>query len=162
MKTLHIILVLIILCLSGCASTTHLTTKLSSIQSDEYIFIESNIFYEESRGVGVLWKEGLKKGKYRPELTNEHGTFYKGPEGCVEQFMENAPMGVFDGGVWIPKDKVNNAPRIYYYFEYNRSKGQPIGGVISTVILESGKGDITFMPPIKDAKFLEQTKVINI
>lgn len=140
-----------------------MTKNLMPIDSSEnkVVFNEDKT-YLQKRGIGVMWKEGLNKGIYKPELENEVGTFYRGPEGCVIQFMEANSMGPFDGGIWIPKDKINYRPRIYYYFNYNVDNAVKAGGAITALLIESSKGDITFMPPVDKGTFLDEIKITNL
>ena len=146
-------LFLVVILQTACATTDHLKENVRSFTSDNYVMFEEDVFYIQSRGVGYKWKEGLRKGIYKPELENEYGTFYRGPEGCVTQFMEEKSMGPFDGGIWIPKDRINYSPMIYYYFNYNKDDAHKVGGAVA-LIVEAYKNDITFMPPVDKGTFL--------
>ncbi|WP_226649019.1 hypothetical protein [Microbulbifer variabilis] len=157
------IIILLALFLSGCANYTHLIKNLEPIESDNSIVLESQLTYEAKYGLAkVNWKEGLERGIYRPEFENEFGTFYRGPEACVIQYMEKLSMGPFEGGIWIPKDKVNNSPRLYYYFNYNKSNAQAAGGLVVSAILAGSKGDLTMMPVITSTEFLDKIKISNL
>jgi hypothetical protein len=160
MKTLVISIVSIFL--AGCASNAQLLDDLKPSTSDSSIVLKQAISYEEKRGIGVLWKEGLERGAYRPELENAAGTFFRGPEGCVTQFMNGKAMGPFDGGIWIPKDKINDRPSIYYYYNYNKAEAAQVGGPVITAIMEFNKGKIELMKPITDRQFLEAIKISNL
>jgi hypothetical protein len=154
-------LIILLAFLLSCASTQNPSKNTAPFQSDNYVLLQEDSTYIEKRGIGVLWKEGLRKGLYRPELKNETGIFYKGPPGCVIQLMGEASMGPFDGGIWIPNDLINDTPRIYYYFNYNKGTAAASGGAIVSAILESGKGEITFMVKPKQKTFLSEITVSN-
>ena len=71
-------------------------------------------------------------------------------------------MGPFDGGIWVPKDRINNTPRIYYYFGSNKADAQKAGGLVTVGILSAFEGDITFMPPVDKGTFLDAVVVTNL
>ncbi len=160
-KIVRVVLISTLIGLTGCASTGHLEKNLVPFTSTNYILIDKEITYEEGRGLGsaMLWKEGLKPGKYTAEFANELGIFYRGPENCVIQYMGTGLMGPYSGGIWIPKDRVANQPRLYYYFSPNRGQAFVAGGLILMAILEAGKGELTFMPPIKHQHFLDSIQI---
>ncbi|WP_047533455.1 hypothetical protein [Methylotenera sp. N17] len=162
MKKLNIFIIAIVqFLIVGCAGNEFMTKNLSTISSENKIIFNEDQTYLQKRGIGVMWKEGLKRGVYRPELENEAGTFYRGPEGCVIQFMEASSMGPFDGGIWIPKDKINNRPRIYYYFNFNHEKAIKAGGAIVALLLAPSVGDITIMPSAENGTFLDEISITN-
>jgi hypothetical protein len=59
--------------------------------------------------------------------------------------MEQTLMGPFEGGIWVPKDRINMRPLIYYYFGYNEKDAAQTGGIVVSAILASSKGDLTMM-----------------
>ena len=148
--------------LVACSNLAYLIKNVKPAISDSYVLIEKETTYVVKRGIGVTWKEGLQKGVYRPELENEYGTLYRGPSGCVIEFLEKNSMGPFDGGIWIPKDRINRKPMMYYYFNYNVSKAMQAGGPVVSAILESPKGDITFIPSVEEKTFLNNIVVTNV
>jgi hypothetical protein len=156
------LIAIVIICMFGCATNTHLVEKLSQVKSENYIVLAEDASYEQSRGVGVMWREGLLKGIYRPELENEHGTFYRGPPGCVTQHMGPTAMGPFEGGVWVPRDRVNFSPRIYYYFNFNREKASTAGGLTLLAVLGASEGNITLMAQMGKGTFLDKVAVTNL
>jgi len=157
-----ILLILISASIIGCANTSHLTENLQKSNSDNYVIFKEDVSYIQKRGIGVSWKEGLLKGIYRPEQENTYGTYYRGPASCVVQVMDKHSMGPFEGGIWIPKDRINNSPRIYYYFNFNRDNAVKGGGLVVAGILSAYVGDITFMPPVDKGTFLDTVTVTNI
>jgi len=161
MKRFSICLVFL-LALSGCSNLDYLKKGVRPVSSDSYVIFEEKSTYTVKRGIGYTWKEGLEKGVYRPELENDFGTFFRGPPGCVIQFLEEKSMGPFDGGIWIPKDRINQKPMIYYYFNYNSAQATQAGGPVVSAILASSKGDITFVPLVEEKTFLNDAVVTNV
>ena len=147
---------------SGCATDAHLREGLTPAKSDNYVLLKEDATYTVKRGVGYVWTEGLRAGVYRPELENQHGTFFRGPDACVTQRLEKDDMGPFNGGLWIPKDRINKKPRIYYYFGYNKEKAQQMGGLVVSGILAASEGDITFMIDPGPGTFLDNVAVSNL
>jgi len=147
--------------LIGCADTGMLTKDVKPIVSDNYVIWKEDQSYQVKRGIGVLWTEGLKKGVYKPELENEMGTYYRGPESCVTQFMGEGSMGPFEGGVWIPKDRINRKPRIYYYFNFNQETVNKVSPLVG-LMLAGSVGDITFVPKVEEKTFLDSINVTNL
>jgi len=147
---------------AACSNLAYLTKNVKPTTSDSYVLLESDTTYVVKRGVGVTWKEGFQKGVYRPELENEFGTFYRGPAGCVIQFMDDKSMGPFDGGIWVPKDRINSKPMIYYYFNYNSQQAMLTGGPVVSAMLLASEGDITFIPPVDQNTFLNDIRVTNL
>jgi len=76
--------------------------------------------------------------------------------------MAEHPMGPFDGGIWVPKDRINNTPRIYYYFGFKKEDALKAGGVVTVAILATFEGDITFMPPVDKGTFLDAISITNL
>lgn len=141
--------------LSACANTAHLTEGLKSVEANDRFIVEKPLTYVELRGLAnTRWEEGLLPCIFKPIKSNAAGTFYEGEGKCVTQNAMNNSMGSpFHGGIWIPTDH-RRAARLYYHFDYNIETAIESGGLLTAVILESGKGDLTFMPDIKDAEFL--------
>jgi hypothetical protein len=141
--------------LAGCASTGELTKDLKPSNAADQYNIKAKITYVDLRGpFNARWEEGLLPCVFKPVRSNSDGTFYEGNGKCVTQKMGEATLGSpFHGGVWIPTDS-KKPPRLYYYFDYDGKDAFAAGGLITMAILESGKGDLTFMPDIKDSAFL--------
>lgn len=141
--------------LSACANTGQLTGDLKPSTATDRYDIKMPLTYVELRGVvNMRWEEGVAPCVFKPAKSNGEGTFYEGDGKCVTQKMANDTMGSpFRGGIWIPTDS-KKAPRLYYYFDYNVDTAIKGGGVLTAAILEAGKGDLTFMPDIKDSAFL--------
>lgn len=152
----------VFLILTACSSLGHLSQGVKPVTSDTYVFLEKESTYTVKRGVGYLWKEGLQGGIYKPELENEFGTFFRGPPHCVIQFLEENSMGPFDGGIWIPKDRVNGRPMIYYYFNYHYGRVAQAGGPLAIAIAELSKGEINIVPAPAEKTFLDDVVVTNL
>lgn len=58
---------------------------------------------------------GLSEGDYVPELENDEGIFYKGPERCV-WLVNSRPYG----GLYVPKSKDPREFKIYYFVKTPR------------------------------------------
>ena len=129
------------LALAACAgSAIRKPGELTPVEMDLEIVLEEGFEYEEKRGIGVLWREGLEAGTYRPMFEDEQGVYYGGPEKCVMQFMEKTSMGPYDGGIWIPKEGVEESPHIFFYFADNLHDSQYRGLLIDWLVhLEVGK-----------------------
>ena len=149
---------------STTAYPTQYTDELVQLESDNYIRLEELTKYSETTGNfgGVFVEYRLNAGIYKPELHNEFGTFYRGPEGCVTQTIHKSERGPFDGGIWIPKDKVNHAPRIYIYHVSDTEQAMQAGGLIAAVISESETGKIGLMGEVSDPEFINKLVVTNL
>jgi len=147
--------------LMGCSNTEHLKKNLVPVATQNQIILTEDAALVLKSPIGIPTTFGLNRGIYRPEWQNEFGTFYKGSEGCVMHIQGGVPMGPYDGGVWMPKDKINNQPAIYYYFNYNIQRASDAGRLTAVVILEAFKGDITFVPPSPERTFLSDIRVTN-
>jgi hypothetical protein len=145
--------------LVGCGTINTVEHKKGLVPSTkaDVIEIASDMTYVESRGLGNRWEEGLRKGTYKPEFENQLGTFYRGAGKPVMQRMGDAKFAEFEGGIWVPKNGSGEKYRIFFVFDYDPAIAQ---GAVIAGILASFKGDITFMPEIRDEKFLSQLKVV--
>lgn len=165
MRIAAALLCALVVTLTGCAATfDRHTEKLEKVTSDEYVRFDEDVEYVEQRGAfgGVAWREGLAKGIYRLEARNEKGSFYRGPGACVRQYAHNAVMGPFEGGIWVPRDRINERPMIYYYFNYSTDKAGAAGGALLIAIFEAGKDSLSFMPTSKAGTFLDTVQVTNL
>ncbi|WP_431263353.1 hypothetical protein ACQ859_25790 [Roseateles chitinivorans] len=165
MRIATALLCALVVTLTGCAASfDRHTEKLEKVTSDEYVRFDEDVEYVEQRGAfgGVAWREGLAKGIYRLEARNEKGSFYRGPGACVRQYVQNTAMGPFEGGIWVPRDRINDRPMIYYYFNYNAGTAGAAGGALLIGILEAGKGSLSFMPTSKPGTFLDKVQVTNL
>lgn len=118
---------------SGCA-TTYKPEDLTATTKKECIYIEQDSFWQESRGIGFLWEEGVAQGTYTALYEDKKGVFFAGHGRPVWQEMvgdaDDAPKlsdkskRVYKlGGIWLPKDP-KFGPRIYSIFEVNPQTGQ--------------------------------------
>lgn len=130
------------------------------VVSSTRIELRSDARYTEKRGLfgGASWTEGVCAGTYLPELEDDEGVYFRAPRRCVKQILGRDPMGgPFEGGIWMPKSE-ESRPRFYYYFGHDPAAARMAGGVLLTAILASGKGKITFMPPINDDEVVAQIR----
>ena len=114
---------LAVLALGGCATVTapedlKVPTQLTCFE------LAAPADYLEDRGpLKVSWETRLERGPYVSEREDAEGVFYRAPPGgvmIVPQSARNPPpntpvSGVYDGGVWIPRDPAKQ-PRLYSYF----------------------------------------------
>ncbi len=146
------------LVLAGCAgSAIRKPGELTPVELDMEIVLEEGFEYEEKRGIGVLWREGLTAGTYRPVFEDEQGVYYGGPEDCVIQFMEKTSMGPYDGGIWLPKEGVDESPHIFLYWADNLRDEQDRGLLIDWLV-QRDVGKLSTMVGITDPAILELLK----
>ncbi len=140
--------------LAGCAgSAIRKPGELTPVEMNMEIVLEEGFEYEEKRGIGVLWREGLTAGTYRPMLRDEQGVYYGGPEKCVIQFMEKTSMGPYDGGIWIPDEGVDESPQIFFYFADNLRDSQDRGVLIDWLV-QRDVGKLSTMIGLTDPEIL--------
>lgn len=146
----------------GCATGPSLTKDVKSFTSDDYVLLKSDSTYH-AKGGGIArpeWDVGLRAGVYRPELSNELGTFFRGPESCV--FQTGGNPGPFNGGIWIPRDRINYKPQVYWFFVYDKDTAMRAGGIVGSTILAASEGDIKFMATPPSGAFTENVVVTNL
>jgi len=159
---------LVVMCAlqAGCASTEHLIENLQTVESDNYVIFQEDISYIQKRGAfSVNWTVWLSKGVYKPELENTYGTYYRGPPGCVSELMGEHPMRptkVYDGGIWVPRDRINNTPRVYYYSSIDKEAALRVAGFIGAAIAIATEGDIVLLPSEEKGSFLDAVSITNL
>ena len=152
------IIVISCLALAGCAgSAPRKPGELTPVETHLEIVLEEGFEYEEKRGIGVLWREGLEAGSYTAMFQDEQGTYYGGPEKCVMQYMEETSMGPYDGGIWMPNEGVEESPHIWFYYADNLRESQDRGLLIDWLI-QRDVGKLSSMVGITDPDILKLLK----
>lgn len=147
---------------TGCAAGPSPTKDVKPFTSDDYVLLKEDSTYH-AKGGGLArpeWDVGLRTGTYRPELANELGTFFRGPQGCV--FQTGGNPGPFNGGIWIPRDRINYKPQVYWFFVYDKDAALRAGGAVVSTILAASEGDIKFMATPPAGAFTEKVVVTNL
>lgn len=95
---------------------------------------------------------GLAAGSYTSIATDEHGTYYHGPKGCV--LNSASPFKKLDGGIWIPKATSPHQPMLWYYLRKIEFSNQSKPGAIEVLFNEIHVGNIKKDPSTKIEPFL--------
>lgn len=148
----------VVAALAGCGTTNPgsvppITGLVHATAKDRFV-VQAPLGYYEMRGVGVRWDEGVLACTFTPKFENAEGVYYEGGGKCVNRTMNGKAMGgPFYGGVWIPR-RPGAAPRLYYYFDFDDTTVTRGGGPIVAAFLGQARGELSFMPEIKDRAFL--------
>lgn len=121
----RITMIFIMIAIAGCASKNvgHSPESFSSFKSESCFILQKPFFYQEKRGLGYLWDQGLRKGEYKAKYQDNNGYYYVGPENAVCQAQEKCddfgkwPGG--EGGVWISKNLENDI-RLFVISDINK------------------------------------------
>jgi len=95
--------------LVSCASRNigHDPESFSPYQSEVCFKLNEPFLYQEKRGIGVLWDQGIMQGVYKAMYQDDKGIYFLGPKNAVCQEQEKCtafgkwPGG--DGGIWVSK-----------------------------------------------------------
>ncbi len=106
------------LSLTGCAGIDGVApSELSKPVPTTSFILSSNVVGEmtSTNGFGTKSKysAGLVQGTYFSIASDERGTYYQGPKGCV--FNSASAFKNLDGGIWIPRAQSSDKPRFWYY-----------------------------------------------
>lgn len=113
-----LLLLIFLLSLTGCAGMDGVAPdELSKPERISSFTLVSDVTGEmtSANALGMITKYvgGLAKGAYISVASDERGTYYQGPKGCV--FNSASPFKNLDGGIWIPKFKSSDEPLFWYY-----------------------------------------------
>jgi hypothetical protein len=157
----------------GCA---HKMADLKKPQREQVFTLAKDYTRTEVRGLGYKWVEGLRAGVYTLAAEDDDGLYFMGPGRCVVKLIDKyadeylmkgdakvdagswgGTVGFFTGGLWLPKDGVQKAPRLFY----ESQPDAPHAGAVIHAIIESGRGDVLFIPFESEKTFLSGLKVID-
>ncbi|MES2205918.1 MAG: hypothetical protein V4525_03865 [Pseudomonadota bacterium] len=173
--------------LTGCVTAIS-PKNLQAIKKENCITLTEKISWKERRGMaGLGWEEGVAEGIYKAEFEDKKGVFYRGKGRPVSSRVFNVSEPskktttlIYQGGIWLPRNPLEK-PRMYYYSEnesfttdnihnsalsnqnvsaVNAGVGSGIGFAIVEAMAHVSKGDIVFLPEIKDSNFI--SKIINV
>jgi hypothetical protein len=154
--------------LSGCAG---IDPKGLSAPDSAWMWslsLEEDMAYKGKRGL-YPFEEGLRKGIYKAEYQDATGVYLRGPEKCAFTTPgHDNVMRIYEGGVWIPKNRDLSKARIYSYFSagdfyaQNPKVREQKGFLLHAPILQDD-GKIIFWPAIEDVDFLSklQQRLVN-
>jgi hypothetical protein len=91
-------------------------------------------------GSRTKYSGGLIKGSYVSVVSDEYGTYYQGPKGCVSNSA--SPFKNLDGGIWIPKTNSSDEPRFWYYLRRIELPDNFRRGIVEVLLNEIHIGNV--------------------
>lgn len=139
-----LLLLIFLLSLTGCAGMDGVAPdELSKPEQISSFTLVSDVTGEmtSSNALGMKSKYigGLAKGIYISIASDERGTYYQGPKGCV--FNSVSPFKNLDGGIWIPKFKSSDEPLFWYYLR-GIEFSEDIRGLLIPLLAEIHVGNV--------------------
>jgi hypothetical protein len=67
-------------------------------------------------------------------------------------------VGLFTGGLWLPKKGVDAKPKLFYELDTSDPSSQSQGAVVGAIIA-SGSGDVLFISYDSEKAFIEGLKI---
>lgn len=163
--------------LSGCTSMS----SLSKPQQDMYFVLERDYVRVQTRGLlKYKWVEGLRAGTYTLVGGDAYGLFFKGEGDTVivlsqeraVKYLKNGEMTPFnernapqftmaggEGGIWLPKEGINKAPKLFYVL-HNTADGS-VGGITGMAIVQMSEGAFGYVPYGDEKALVKTLKIIN-
>jgi hypothetical protein len=149
-----ILIFLVFILISGCV-TSYDPSNFEDYSSDTYYQLNSEFRYSERRGIGILWEQGLKEGKYIAKYEDKKGYYFVGENSALCKGSPECSGFNFEGGIWVSKKNKNDV-RIFevYYMTQPEKNNVKNAGLIIEALANSDEGQYFIYP--KNKEFIQK------
>jgi hypothetical protein len=130
-------------------NTPHDPKKFEAYSSSSYFELASDLKYSERRGIGVLWEQGLKAGRYEARFQDAQGFYFYGEGFTVCQKNPRCADFDLEGGIWISK-KTPEDIRVFLVQPPPTAREQQAAGVLIGALIRKDIGKIFIFPRNKN------------